>query len=437
MAMAGVAPRATHRPATHEACAPQSLSDAHILGGGMQEAPTSEAAPKRAAERERHTLPDMKAPAAPRHKVALQGARLLAPLAVCPVAPVCPRARLPFGVQSALVYAWAWMSEAPLLRVRDLVTSFRTDAGPLRAVDQVSFDVPRATTVALVGESGCGKSVTALSILRLVASPTGSHRVRPCGARRARPPEASPEREMRAIRGNAVSMIFQEPMTSLNPVYTVGSQIIEAVRLHPEEVATRRARPRGRAPASRRIPEPETNVDSYPHQLSGGQRQRAMIAMALACEPRLLIADEPTTALDVTIQAQILELLRDLQQRLSMSILFITHDLGVVAENAAQVVVMYAGRVVESAPVREIFARPMHPYTRGLLESIPRPGTHRQRRLQTIEGLVPDLRALPRGCRFTDRCGMRIAKCSEEEPPLEEVASGRSSRCWRASEVSP
>jgi peptide/nickel transport system ATP-binding protein len=328
------------------------------------------------------------------------------------------------------------MSEAPLLRVRDLVTSFRTDAGPLRAVDQVSFDVPRATTVALVGESGCGKSVTALSILRLVASPPG--RIESGSVElEGRDLLKLPEREMREIRGNAVSMIFQEPMTSLNPVYTVGWQIVEAVRLHQKKS---RRDAHARAVELLRlvgIPEPETSVDSYPHQLSGGQRQRVMIAMALACEPKLLLADEPTTALDVTIQAQILELLRDLQRRLSMSILFITHDLGVVAENAEHVIVMYAGRVVESAPVREIFARPMHPYTRGLLESIPRPGTHRQRRLQTIEGLVPDLRSLPRGCRFTDRCGMRIAKCSEAEPPLEEVAPGRSSRCWRASEVSP
>ncbi len=329
--------------------------------------------------------------------------------------------------------------EAPLLRVRDLVTSFHTDSGTLRAVDQVSFDVPRATTVALVGESGSGKTVTALSILRLVASPPG--RIESGSVElEGRDLLQLPERDMRAVRGNQISMIFQEPMTSLNPVYTAGWQIMEAVRLHQKKS---RAQARARAVELLRlvgIPEPETNVDAYPHQLSGGQRQRVMIAMALACEPKLLLADEPTTALDVTIQAQILELLRDLQQRLSMSILLITHDLGVVAENAGHVVVMYAGRVVESAPAKALFARPMHPYTRGLLESIPRPEARseaRVRRLKTIEGMVPDMRALPPGCRFADRCALRIDKCADEEPPLGDVAPDRRSRCWRASEVSP
>jgi len=331
------------------------------------------------------------------------------------------------------------MADDALLRVRELVTSFRTDAGTLRAVDEVSFDVPRAATVALVGESGCGKSVTALSILRLVASPPGrieSGRVELDG----RDLLGLPEREMRAVRGNDVSMIFQEPMTSLNPVYSVGWQIMEAIRLHRKKS---RRDARARAVELLRlvgIPEPETNVDAYPHQLSGGQRQRVMIAMALACEPKLLLADEPTTALDVTIQAQILELLRELQQRLAMSILLITHDLGVVAENASHVVVMYAGRVVERAPVAAIFARPMHPYTRGLLESIPRVGREARagsRRLRTIEGMVPDLRALPPGCRFADRCPMRVERCTSEEPPLDEAAPGRLSRCWRAAEVGP
>jgi peptide/nickel transport system ATP-binding protein len=341
----------------------------------------------------------------------------------------------------ASIRAMPHSDEAPLLRVRDLVTSFRTDSGTLRAVDQVSFDVPRATTVALVGESGSGKTVTALSILRLVASPPG--RIESGSVElEGRDLLQLPEREMRSVRGNQVSMIFQEPMTSLNPVYTAGWQIMEAVRLHQRKS---RAQARARAVELLRlvgIPEPETNVDAYPHQLSGGQRQRVMIAMALACEPKLLLADEPTTALDVTIQAQILELLRDLQQRLSMSILLITHDLGVVAENAGHVVVMYAGRVVESAPAKALFARPMHPYTRGLLESIPRPETRaggRVRRLKTIEGMVPDMRALPPGCRFADRCALRIDRCAEEEPPLApiEAAPGRQSRCWRASEVSP
>jgi peptide/nickel transport system ATP-binding protein len=328
------------------------------------------------------------------------------------------------------------MEASPLLRVRDLVTTFHTDTGVFRAVDQVSFEVPRGSTVALVGESGCGKSVTALSILRLVASPPGrveSGSVELDG----RDLLHLSEREMRGVRGKLVSMIFQEPMTSLNPVYTVGWQIIEAIVLH-ERTSRRQARARA-VELLRMVgmPEPETNVDAYPHHLSGGQRQRVMIAMALACKPMLLLADEPTTALDVTIQAQILALLRDLQQRLAMSVLLITHDLGLVAENAERVVVMYAGRVVESAPVEGIFARPMHPYTRGLMDSIPREGSgvvDGRRRLRTIEGIVPDMRSLPPGCRFADRCPMRVEACAEE-PPLERVAPQRLSRCWRAEDV--
>jgi oligopeptide/dipeptide ABC transporter ATP-binding protein len=325
------------------------------------------------------------------------------------------------------------MGDAPLLRVRDLVTSFRTDSGLLRAVDHVSFEVPAQTTVAVVGESGCGKSVTALSILRLIGPP--GRIVSGAVELEGRDLLTLPERAMRDVRGNVVSMIFQEPMTSLNPVYSVGWQIMEAVRLHQKKS---RREARERAVELLRlvgIPEPDTHVDSYPHQLSGGQRQRVMIAMALACEPKLLIADEPTTALDVTIQAQILDLLRELQQRMSMSILLITHDLGVVAESAHQVVVMYAGRVVETAAVRDLFARPMHPYTRGLLGSMPRAGST-GRRLPTIEGVVPDLRRLGEGCRFADRCVMRVDRCVAEEPPLGEVGGGRWSRCWRAHEVS-
>ncbi len=327
------------------------------------------------------------------------------------------------------------MSEAPLLRVRDLVTSFRTDTGVLRAVDQVSFDVPRATTVALVGESGSGKTVTALSILRLVATPPGrieSGQIELDG----RDLLQLPERAMRDVRGNVVSMIFQEPMTSLNPVYTAGWQIMEAIRLHQKKS---RREARERAIELLRlvgIPEPGVQVDAYPHQLSGGQRQRVMIAMALACEPELLIADEPTTALDVTIQAQILELLRDLQQRLSMSILLITHDLGVVAENAQEVVVMYAARVVERASVRDLFARPMHPYTRGLLESVPQARPTGSKRLRTIEGMVPDLRRLPSGCRFTDRCPHAHRALLGGGAPARAGGRGRWSRCWRATEVS-
>jgi len=329
----------------------------------------------------------------------------------------------------------------PLLRVRDLVTSFRTDTGSFRAVDQVSFDVPAGASVGIVGESGCGKSVTALSILRLVPTPPGDIE---SGAIEfeGRDLLTLSERDMRGVRGNHISMVFQEPMTSLNPVYTVGSQIVEAIRLHQK---------RSRADAWERavemlrlvgIPSPETNARAYPHQLSGGMRQRVMIAMAIACEPKVLLADEPTTALDVTIQAQILETLRELRERLGMSVVLITHDLGVVAEHTEQVIVMYAARVVESAPVASIFARPRHPYTRGLLESIPKPRVrgeeNKRRRLTTIEGLVPDLRNLPAGCRFADRCPMKIDECTKAEPPLVTVhdESGKhESRCIRASEL--
>jgi len=312
--------------------------------------------------------------------------------------------------------------------------------GILRAVDGVSFEVPEGTTVGLVGESGCGKSMTALSVMRLVPPP-GVIEVGRLEFR-GRDLLKLSEREMRAIRGNDISMVFQEPMTSLNPVYTVGAQIVEAIRLHQSRS---RGEARDRAVEMLGlvgIHSPEANVDAYPHQLSGGMRQRVMIAMALACEPKLLLADEPTTALDVTIQAQILELLGRLQQQLRMSVVLITHDLGVVAEHAEHVLVMYAGRVVESAPVRELFARPRHPYTRGLLESVPRarrglaPGT----KLTTIEGMVPDLRHLPPGCRFADRCPMAVPECSAREPDLAPVESDpptHLSRCIRAKEVPP
>jgi oligopeptide/dipeptide ABC transporter ATP-binding protein len=327
------------------------------------------------------------------------------------------------------------------LSVKDLVTSFATERGVVRAVDEVSFEIPRGQSVGLVGESGCGKSVTALSILRLLPEP-------PARIERGqvlldgKDLLKLSESEMRDVRGNDVSMIFQEPMTSLNPVYTVGSQIVEAIRLHQKK---------GRGEAWDKavemlgmvgIPSPETNARAYPHQLSGGMRQRVMIAMALACEPKLLLADEPTTALDVTIQAQILELLRALQDKMEMSVLFITHDLAVVAEYTKHVVVMYAGRVVESAPVVDVFRRPRHPYTKGLLGSLPRHGggagklEHRAR-LPVIEGVVPDLGALPPGCRFADRCPMVIPECREEEPALAPVPDEphRAARCIRASDL--
>ena len=323
-----------------------------------------------------------------------------------------------------------------LLRVTDLVTSFRTDEGVLRAVDEASFEIDAGTTVGIVGESGCGKSVTALSIMRLLPEPAGkveAGKIELDGEDLLR----FTERKMQDVRGNKVSMIFQEPMTSLNPVYTVGAQIVEAIRMH-----QKKSRSEAREHAIEMlklvgIPSPESNVDAYPHQLSGGMRQRVMIAMALACKPKLLIADEPTTALDVTIQAQILELLKKLQEQLGMAVLLITHDLGVVAEYAKDVVVMYAGRVVERAPVAEIFARPRHPYTKGLLGSVPVPTKGGERkRLPTIEGMVPDLRELPKGCRFADRCSMVIDDCRKAEPALVEIEPGHFARCIRAKEVS-
>jgi peptide/nickel transport system ATP-binding protein len=324
------------------------------------------------------------------------------------------------------------MSE-PLLSVEHLTTAFHTERGVLRAVEDVSLSLEKGRTLAVVGESGCGKSVTALSIMRLLPTPPAEIEA---GAIQfmERDLLKLSERSMRAVRGDKISMIFQEPMTSLNPVYSVGAQIIEAIRIH-RKVSRRAAR--ARAIEMLRvvgIPSPEDRVDSYPHQLSGGMRQRVMIAMALSCEPELLIADEPTTALDVTIQAQILDLLRRLQEELGMSILFITHDLGVVAEFASDVVVMYAGRVVETASVNRIFDRPLHPYTRGLLASVPpldSSKSDKPRRLTTIEGLVPDLVNPPMGCRFADRCALRGEKppgwerCTEEEPELRQVGDAR------------
>ena len=329
-----------------------------------------------------------------------------------------------------------------LLSVKGLVTSFSTERGTIRAVDDVSFDVPEGKTVGIVGESGCGKSVSALSIMRLIAAPHGTIESGTV-TYKGNDLLALSESEMRQIRGNEISMIFQEPMTSLNPVYTVGAQIVEAIRLHQKKSrkeAWERAEEMLRLVG---IPSPETNVKAYPHQLSGGMRQRVMIAMALSCEPTLLIADEPTTALDVTIQAQILELLRKLQQTLSMSVIFITHDLGVVAEYTNHVIVMYAGRVVESAPVEALFARPRHPYTKGLLESLPRPedavdpNRSRRKRLPTIEGMVPDLHALPPGCRFADRCALAIEACTAGEPDLIDLGEAvpHLSRCIRAGEL--
>ena len=320
----------------------------------------------------------------------------------------------------------------PLLDVRDLRTSFLTPQGEARAVDGISFSIDAGQTLGLVGESGCGKTMTALSILRLIP-PAG----RIAGGEivfDGRNLLALSEREMRQVRGNDIAMVFQEPMSSLNPVFTVGNQIAEAVRLH--QGLSRRA---ARAKAIEmlklvEIPEPERRVDDYPHQLSGGMRQRVMIAMALSCHPRLLIADEPTTALDVTIQAQILDLLAGLQERFAMGLLLVTHDLGIVAERADTVAIMYAGRIVEQAPVREIFARPLHPYTRGLLRSLPKIGAAKAERLEAIPGLVPDLLHLPSGCHFRDRCAHALEHCAQVDPELEEVRAGHRAACVRVRE---
>ncbi len=314
-----------------------------------------------------------------------------------------------------------------LLEVRNLKTHFFTDEGVARAVDGVSFHIRPHHTLGLVGESGCGKSVTSLSIMRLIPQPPGrivEGEILFEGTDLAR----LSEKEMRAIRGNEISMIFQEPMSSLNPVYTVGDQIVEAIVLH-QKVSREEARKRAIEMLKRvGIPSPETRVDEYPHQLSGGQRQRVMIAMALSCNPALLIADEPTTALDVTIQAQILELLKGLQQDFGMAILLITHDLGVIAETAHRVVVMYAGIVVEEADVVPLFEDPKHPYTRGLLDSIPKL-TRKTSRLATIPGTVPNpLEHVP-GCPFANRCSFVMDVCRVQMPRLAEVAPGHAVRC--------
>ena len=311
-----------------------------------------------------------------------------------------------------------------LLAIRDLVTEFRTDRGVVRAVDGVSFEIPSRGTLGVVGESGCGKSVTALSVMRLIASPGRIARgtISYAGTDLL----ALPDDKMRAIRGNRIAMIFQEPMTSLNPVYTVGDQVGEAVRLHQKKSKAEARKISIEMLELVGIPSPAERVDNYPHQLSGGMRQRVMIAMALACKPDLLIADEPTTALDVTIQAQILELLKSLQQSLGMSIMLITHDLGVVAETCDEVVVMYAGRVVEQAATRTLFSSPRHHYTVGLLRSVPAYGeTDQAARLQEIQGMVPALWDLPKGCKFVERCPAAQQKCHDVEPELVQLGASR------------
>jgi peptide/nickel transport system ATP-binding protein len=316
-----------------------------------------------------------------------------------------------------------------LLEVRDLRTSFLGEQGEVRAVDGVSFSLLRGRTLGIVGESGCGKSVTALSIMGLVPGPgrVASGEVLFDGRDLLKVAPA----ELRDLRGDQLSMIFQEPMTSLNPAFPVGDQIAETLLRH-RKLSARDARTQAIEMLRRvRIPSPEERFNDYPHQLSGGMRQRVMIAMALACDPKLLIADEPTTALDVTIQAQILDLMRTLREETGTAIILITHDLGVVAELADDVIVMYAGQVIERCTVERLFAEPQHPYTIGLLGSIPRLDLA-QERLSAIEGFVPDAATLPAGCRFHPRCPFAVDKCRHEVPPLIEITPQHEAACWRA-----
>ena len=324
------------------------------------------------------------------------------------------------------------MNGTPLLSIQNLKVIFRIYEGVVQAVDDVTLDIGPGETVGLVGESGCGKSVTALSILQLL--PRGSSRIEGRILFNGRNLAAAGESELRSLRGNAISMIFQEPMTSLNPVLTVGRQIEEAIMLH-QGLSLTDARIRAVDMLRLvQIPAPEARAREYPHRLSGGMRQRAMIAMALSCRPRLLLADEPTTALDVTIQAQILELMEDLKEKLGMAILLITHDLGLIAQMASRVIVMYAGQVVEEGLVTDLFHDPLHPYTRGLLGSIPvlgRKFTAGRRQLEEIPGIVPSLFDMPRGCRFNLRCPHVTEVCREQQSPMIQLGPHRRVMCWR------
>ena len=321
-----------------------------------------------------------------------------------------------------------------LLAVNRLVTEFETDAGRVRAVDDVSFDVRRGETLGLVGESGCGKSVTALSIMRLLPQPMGqiaNGEVLFRGEDLAQ----LPLERMRKVRGARIGMVFQEPMTALNPVHTIGRQLAEALLLH-EDMRPRQALQRSMAMLDRvGIPAPDVRLGEYPHQLSGGMRQRVVIAIALACKPDLLIADEPTTALDVTVQAQILELIDELQRDLGMAVILITHDLGVIAETSDRAVVMYAGRIAEKGAVTDIFDRPAHPYTRGLLASIPTLATTPKSTLPVIDGMVPGLADLPPGCRFQNRCAHRQERCGQSAPAEERIDGEHRVSCFRWREI--
>ncbi len=325
---------------------------------------------------------------------------------------------------------------AKLLQVRDLETRFETDNGVVKAVDRVSYELEEGETLGIVGESGCGKSVSALSIMRLIADPPGrivGGQVIFDGQDLLQLSDA----DMRRIRGNRIAMIFQEPMTSLNPVLTIERQLTEALELH-LNMSPSTARDRARDLLTTvGIPDADQRLSGYPHQMSGGMRQRVMIAMAISCNPRLIIADEPTTALDVTTQAQILELMQSLSKDLGTALIIITHNLGVVARYAARVLVMYAGGIVESGGSREIYHNPKHPYTRGLLASVPRLDEPEGTKLDPIGGMPPDLIDLPPGCRFGPRCRLAVERCTVETPPLMPVESGHDSACWRWEDLSP
>jgi len=320
-----------------------------------------------------------------------------------------------------------------ILSVKNLVTVFDTESGRIRAVDDVSFDVKKNSTLGIVGESGCGKSVTSLSIMRLLPKPAGSIESGQILFYDTDIVKVGTDK-MHEIRGRRISMIFQEPMTALNPVHKIGKQIGEVFRLHYPSMKKKEAEAKSLEMLRKvGIPDPEKRMGEYPHQISGGMRQRVMIAIALACEPDILIADEPTTALDVTIQAQILELMKQLQRETGMTIIFITHDLGVIAEMCDDVAVMYAGKIVETAPVNDLFRHPSHPYTRGLLSSIPRLETPRKAKLNVIRGMVPSLQDLPRGCRFQNRCPQAQDIC-RTQPPLRAVGESHFAGCHFLSE---
>lgn len=326
------------------------------------------------------------------------------------------------------------MQKQPLLEVNELKTHFNTERGQVTAVDGVSFHVDEGEILGVVGESGCGKSVTSQSILRLHDEKTTTRYEGEINFRGTNLLELS-KAKMDKIRGNNIAMIFQDPLSSLNPVFTVGDQIMESILLHQqvtkkqaEEIAIDMLKLTG-------IPAPEKRIKEYPHELSGGMQQRVMIAIALSCKPKLLIADEPTTALDVTIQAQILDLIVDLNHELNMGVIFITHDLGVVAELCTRVVVMYLGQIVEEADVNSLFSKPLHPYTKGLMRSIPQLDSERGQKLHVIEGAVPSLENVPSGCRFASRCAFATDLCLEKNPELETKDDGRKVRCWHAEEI--